>query len=98
MYLSLYYIQPECLSWKQVLNKNSESAPSNRKSMGQSGLLMIFCILTMEWMKLKTERDLNYIDPLNVEFFKNIGKNSISAILLINGRKDGQTERQAVEI
>ena len=29
-------------------------APPNRKSMGQSGLLMLFYIQTMKWMKLET--------------------------------------------
>ena len=39
-------------------------------------------------MKLKTERDLSYIDPFTVEFFQNNGMSSISIILLTNGRKD----------
>ena len=42
-------------------------------------------------MKLKTERDLSYIDPFTVEFFQNNGTSSISVILLTNGHKDGQT-------
>ena len=42
-------------------------------------------------MKLKTERDLSYIDPVTVEFFQNNGTSSISVILLTNGRKEGQT-------
>ena len=70
--------------------------PPNRKSMGQSGSLMIFCIQAMKWMKLKTERDLSYIDPLTVEFFQNNGTSSISVILLTNGWKDGRTDRQTV--
>ena len=45
-------------------------------------------------MKLRTERDLSYIDPLTVEFFQNKGTNSISVILLINGRKDGRKDGQ----
>ena len=49
-------------------------------------------------MKLKTERDLSYIDPLTVEFFQNNGTSSISVILLTNGGKDGmkkgRTDRQ----
>ena len=45
-------------------------------------------------MKLKTERDLSYIDPLTVEFFQNNGKSSISVILLTNRRKDGPKERR----
>ena len=73
-------------------------ALSNRKSMGQSGTLMIFCIQTMKWMKLKTERDLSYIDPLTVEFFQSNRMSSISIILLTNGRKEGQTDRQMVAI
>ena len=84
-----------------ITNKNSEReflAPPNRKAMGQSGLLMIFCIQTMKWMKLKTERDLSYIDPLTVEFFKNNETSSISVILLTNGLKEGQTDRQTVMI
>ena len=44
-------------------------ASPNRKSMGQTGTLMIFGIQTMKSMKLKTERDLSYIDSLTVEFF-----------------------------
>ena len=69
-------------------------APSNRKSMGQSVSLMIFCIQTMNWMKLKTESDLIYIDPLTVEFFQNNETSSISVILLTNGQKEGRTEGQ----
>ena len=41
-------------------------------------------------MKLKTERDLSYIDLLAVEFFQNNGSSGMSVILLTNGRKDGQ--------
>ena len=37
-------------------------------------------------MKLKTERDPSYIDPLTVEFFQNNGTSSISIILLTNER------------
>ena len=66
-------------------------APPNRKSMGQSGLLIIFCIKTMKCMKLKTERDLSYMDPLTVKCFQSNGTSSISVILLTNGRKGGQT-------
>ena len=36
-------------------------------------------------MKLKTERDLNYIDPLIADFFR---------IIAVNKWKDGQTDRQ----
>ena len=67
------------------------SAPPNRKSMGQSGSLIIVCIQTMKWMKLKTERDLSYIDPLTVEFVQNNRTSRISVILLTNRRTDGQT-------
>ena len=42
-------------------------------------------------MKLKTERDLSYIDPLTAEFFQNNGTSSIGVILLTYGRMDGQT-------
>ena len=42
-------------------------------------------------MKLKTERDLSYIDPLTVEFFQNNRTSSINVILLTNGRTEGQT-------
>ena len=42
-------------------------------------------------MKLQTERDPSYIDPLTVEFFQNNGTSSFSVILLTNGRKEGQT-------
>ena len=42
-------------------------------------------------MKLKTERDLSYIDPLSVEFFQNNRTSGISVILLTNGRMDGRT-------
>ena len=45
-------------------------------------------------MKLKTERDLSYIDPLTVEFFQNNRTSNISVILLTNGRMDGRTEGQ----
>ena len=49
-------------------------------------------------MKLKTKRDLSYIDPLTVEFFQNNGTSSISVILLTNrrkeGRKNGRTDGQ----
>ena len=52
----------------------------------------------MKSMKLKTERDLSYIDLLTVEFSH--GTSSISVILLTNGRtdrqKDRQTDRQTV--
>ena len=44
-------------------------------------------------MKLKTE---SYIDPLAVEFFQDNGTSSISVILVTNGRKEGQTDRQTV--
>ena len=43
-------------------------------------------------MKLKTERDLSYIDPLTVEFFQNNGTSGISVILLTNGRTEGWKE------
>ena len=43
-------------------------------------------------MKLKTERDLSYIDPLTVEFFQNNGTSSISVILLTNRQTDGRTD------
>ena len=66
------------------------SAPPNRKIMGLSRSLMISCIQTMKWMKLKTEKDLSYIDPLTVEFFQNNGTSSISVILLTNEKKDRQ--------
>ena len=53
-------------------------------------------------MKLKTERDLSYIEPLTVEFFQNNRTSSISVILLTNGWTDGQTDgrkdRQTVAI
>ena len=62
----------------------------NRESMAQSGYFMIFCIQTMKWMNLKTERDLSCIGSITVEFFQNHGTNSISVILLTNGRKDGR--------
>ena len=42
-------------------------------------------------MKLKTERDLSYIDPLTVEFFQNV-ISSISVILLTNGWTEGRTD------
>ena len=42
-------------------------------------------------MKLKTERDLSYIDPLTVESFQNNGTSSISITLLTKGRKDRWT-------
>ena len=42
-------------------------------------------------MKLKTKRDLSYIDPLTVEFFQKNGTSSICIILLTKGRTDGQT-------
>ena len=45
-------------------------------------------------MKLKTERDLSYIDLLTVEFFPNNGMSSINVILLTNGRKEGRTDGQ----
>ena len=45
-------------------------------------------------MKLKTERDLSYIDPLTVEFFQNNRTSSISVILLTNRRRDRRTEGQ----
>ena len=45
-------------------------------------------------MKLKSERDLNYIDPLTVEFFQNNGTGSISVILLTNGRKDRRKDEK----
>ena len=45
-------------------------------------------------MKLKTERDLSYIDPLTVEFFQNNRTSSISVILLTNGRNPGRTDGQ----
>ena len=60
------------------------------KSMGQSGSLMFF-VSRLKWMKLKTERDLSYIDSLTVEFFQNNGTSSTSVIMLTNGRKDGRT-------
>ena len=44
----------------------------------------------MNWMKLKTKRDLSYIVPLTVEFFQNNGRSSISVILLTNRWMDGQ--------
>ena len=43
-------------------------------------------------MKLKTERDLSYTDPLTVEFFQNNRTSSICVILLTNGRADGRTD------
>ena len=49
-------------------------------------------------MKLKTERDLSYIDPLTVEFFQNNRTSSISIILLTNGQTDGRKDRQTVAI
>ena len=57
-------------------------------------------------MKLKTERDLSYIDPLTVEFLQNNGMSSISIILLRKeqtegwkeGTKEGQMDRQTVAI
>ena len=57
---------------------------------------MIFCIQTMKGMKLKTERDLCYIDPLTVDFFQNNRMSSIRVILLTNGRTDGQTNGRDV--
>ena len=54
--------------------------------MGQSGSLMTFCIQTLKWMKLKSERGLSYIDPLTVDFFQNNGTSSIRVILLTNGQ------------
>ena len=53
-------------------------------------------------MKLKTKRDLSYIDPLTVEFFQNNRMSSISVMLLTNGRveprkdgtQDGQTDKR----
>ena len=45
-------------------------------------------------MKLKTERDLSYIDLLTVVFFQNNGMSSISVILLTNGWKEGRTDGQ----
>ena len=62
--------------------------------MGQSGSLMICCIQTMKGMKLKTERDLSYIDPITVELFQTNGTSSISVILLTNGWMDGWTDGQ----
>ena len=49
-------------------------------------------------MKLKTERDLSYIDPLTVEFFQNNGTSSISVILLTNGLKDGRTQQMVTDL
>ena len=45
-------------------------------------------------MKLKTERDLSYIDPLTVEFFQNNRTSSISVILLTNGQTEPRTDGQ----
>ena len=53
---------------------------------------MICCIQTMKGMKLKTERDLSYIDPITVAFFQTNGTSSISVILLTNGRNPGRTD------
>ena len=64
--------------------------------MGQSGSLMICSIQTMKRMKLKTEGDLSWIDPLIVEFFQNNWTSSISVILLTNRQKDGQTDGQTI--
>ena len=44
-------------------------------------------------MKLKTERDLSYIDLLTIEFFQNNETSSISVILLTNGWKDERKDR-----
>ena len=60
----------------------------------------------MKRMKLKTERDLSYIDPVTVDLFETNGTSSISVILLTNGRTDGrkdgrtdgQKDRQTVAI
>ena len=95
--MSFLLLQGTCRAVAKIINrsnKNSVSAPPNRKSMGQSTLLMIFCIQTMKRMKLKTERDLSYIDPFTVEFFQNNQTSSISVILLTNGQTDGRTEGQ----
>ena len=44
-------------------------------------------------MKLKTKRDLSYINPLTVEFFQNNGTGSISITLLTNRRTEAWTDR-----
>ena len=45
-------------------------------------------------MKLKIERNLNYLDPVTVEFFQNNGTSNISLILLTNGWTEGRKDRQ----
>ena len=45
-------------------------------------------------MKLKTERDVSYIDPLTAEFFQNNGMSNFSIILPTNGQKEGQKDGQ----
>ena len=62
--------------------------------MGQFGSLMICCIQTTKRMKLKTERDISYIDPVTVEYFQTNGTSCISVTLLTNRRTDGQTDGQ----
>ena len=68
-------------------------APPNRKSMGESGSLMIFLYLNYEVNEAENRKGLSCIDPLTVDFFQNNWMSSISIILLTNGRtkpRDGR--------